>query len=1029
MPSKKAPKYNSDVAPDSNAELEALLEQEIGDLDESPNDSPALTKLKKILLSYGFDESLFDEFPVGLEKRPQVKKRLEILETSRQYLNDLGEARIAGNELRHTQKMIAIGFEQFIGKGLVEDALMGHVVHPGGTGKTNAAVMLSNMAGGRTVFIAHNKGINAIKAFQDHEDSLEESYRLFVGQCFGGKNEVEADIVVAHFASQDKWLETVAWDEVNLIVVDEADINALSRGRRKLLEQLAREHGIPIVGMSATEEQGSGKKLQDVFPAEISRLGMPDALPRCLDLGIVPQMKFADLVFNVSMQVDVDKLRKASDLPDASVENLIRTSAWVELILDHYQKNHAGQPAMIVFRDNHLNKECLKMAKKRGLRAAAYVGDTSDEARLKMQEKLTQGKLDLLFGSKLIGRGLHVPVTEVVYNSTVTWSPQIFWQANARGGSIDAETLDKVSHIYAVLPRRMLYKSTGRLLPLEFRPLSNAAFFEPDYFEGEEERLIDLDQEYLDNIELRREGRTEQSGGYELGEYQVVRSIRRVASVTRGLREKPAGSITRGAMTARLISLLEGGEFNTGLIRKLTRMHTSEMRAIIADMEATRQDPAEPTLEKYEAMESGQNMEDSTYQLPPDTPMITLKEEKKLLANLDNPEAREILVQAYLPLIESIARKMCPQECDIPYYVNWTVAGLLDFISKKQVRGGLTAYVMWISLQRMQRLACNESQDVRLPIHGWEAVWRTTTIREEIRQRIAGAGYRANEVTDEEVAEELGIEPEELSNLPKRIDKDSYAALRKAQLYRGLTHFLVGHRAYTKLVDDPDSYVFAYDDSSAVRISKVLPRVAERSFWEKPTPYFMSPNELSHGFGVAEKEVIDLLRAEPAALGSLLNLKRPVTKTEADWIRNRIAADYRYGYRPTLQQVAKSLEISGFDEKLRAYASEQVPYDTDDAAMNECFAEFWEKEDEDMDADFLRSRVGQLLKTLPPREELVINLRFGIGRAREFHLDEVGRQFKVTRERVRQIEIKALRKLRHPSRTKWVNDFWNDPKI
>ena len=64
-----------------------------------------------------------------------------------------------------------------------------------------------------------------------------------------------------------------------------------------------------------------------------------------------------------------------------------------------------------------------------------------------------------------------------------------------------------------------------------------------------------------------------------------------------------------------------------------------------------------------------------------------------------------------------------------------------------------------------------------------------------------------------------------------------------------------------------------------------------------------------------------------------------------------------------------------------------------------------------------------VLGTLTPREEKVLKLRFGIEDGRTRTLEEVGKEFNVTRERIRQIEAKALRKLRHPSRSKKLKDF------
>jgi len=73
----------------------------------------------------------------------------------------------------------------------------------------------------------------------------------------------------------------------------------------------------------------------------------------------------------------------------------------------------------------------------------------------------------------------------------------------------------------------------------------------------------------------------------------------------------------------------------------------------------------------------------------------------------------------------------------------------------------------------------------------------------------------------------------------------------------------------------------------------------------------------------------------------------------------------------------------------------------------------------------LKEQLTEVLSTLTPREEKVLRLRFGIEDGRTRTLEEVGKEFNVTRERIRQIEAKALRKLRHPSRSKKLKDFLN----
>jgi len=73
----------------------------------------------------------------------------------------------------------------------------------------------------------------------------------------------------------------------------------------------------------------------------------------------------------------------------------------------------------------------------------------------------------------------------------------------------------------------------------------------------------------------------------------------------------------------------------------------------------------------------------------------------------------------------------------------------------------------------------------------------------------------------------------------------------------------------------------------------------------------------------------------------------------------------------------------------------------------------------------LREQLNSVLATLTPREELVLKLRFGLDDGRTRTLEEVGQEFNITRERIRQIEAKALRKLRHPTRSKRLKDYLN----
>jgi RNA polymerase primary sigma factor len=71
----------------------------------------------------------------------------------------------------------------------------------------------------------------------------------------------------------------------------------------------------------------------------------------------------------------------------------------------------------------------------------------------------------------------------------------------------------------------------------------------------------------------------------------------------------------------------------------------------------------------------------------------------------------------------------------------------------------------------------------------------------------------------------------------------------------------------------------------------------------------------------------------------------------------------------------------------------------------------------------LKEQIEEVLGTLTPREERIVQLRFGLEDGRSRTLEEIAKEFNVTRERIRQIEAKAIRKLRHPSRSKKLRDY------
>ncbi|MDF2718473.1 MAG: polymerase sigma factor RpoD, partial [Paenibacillus sp.] len=131
------------------------------------------------------------------------------------------------------------------------------------------------------------------------------------------------------------------------------------------------------------------------------------------------------------------------------------------------------------------------------------------------------------------------------------------------------------------------------------------------------------------------------------------------------------------------------------------------------------------------------------------------------------------------------------------------------------------------------------------------------------------------------------------------------------------------------------------------------------------------------------------------------------------------------GREPTPEEIAKEMDFS--DDKVREImkiAQDPISLETPIGEENDSsLGDFIEDHDATAPADaaafeLLKEQLEDVLDTLTEREENVLRLRFGLDDGRTRTLEEVGQVFGVTRERIRQIEAKALRKLRHPSRSK-----------
>ena len=148
-----------------------------------------------------------------------------------------------------------------------------------------------------------------------------------------------------------------------------------------------------------------------------------------------------------------------------------------------------------------------------------------------------------------------------------------------------------------------------------------------------------------------------------------------------------------------------------------------------------------------------------------------------------------------------------------------------------------------------------------------------------------------------------------------------------------------------------------------------------------------------------------------------------VRKTAGELLRKN-------GREPTAEEIAVRLEMEPDRvRELLQLAQEPVSLETPVGEEEDAHLEDFIQDEEagipvdEASRQLLRRELMSVLKSLTPREERVITLRFGLDDGRPRTLEELGKEFNVTRERIRQIEAKALRKLRHPSRAKRLRDY------
>lgn len=145
-------------------------------------------------------------------------------------------------------------------------------------------------------------------------------------------------------------------------------------------------------------------------------------------------------------------------------------------------------------------------------------------------------------------------------------------------------------------------------------------------------------------------------------------------------------------------------------------------------------------------------------------------------------------------------------------------------------------------------------------------------------------------------------------------------------------------------------------------------------------------------------------------------------------VTRRLAQEY--GREPTIEEISEQMELPPEKvEDILKISQEPISLETpigeeEDTHLGDFIEDRKIMSPSDTASyELLKEQIARVLNTLTPREQRVLRLRFGLEDGRSRTLEEVGREFKVTRERIRQIEAKALRKLRHPTRSRRLKDY------